>query len=114
MERNASDKLARALLNKSVMQQQRYGQKLKLEKEIQKEKDQEINKLKAEVLRLRHVIVEATGGLTINTYEKGGENVVQIKNDLDDEGKFEVEVNVLTEILRGAGVLELVLAKVRK
>ena len=39
---------------------------------------------------------------------------VQLKHDLSDEEVHMIEVGILTEILRGEGVLEVVLAKVRE
>ena len=69
---------ARSLVNKAIGAHQNCARQLKLEKKIQGELNKQIDALKAEIIGLRHVIVNATGSLTLGTTEKDGKQYVQV------------------------------------
>ena len=111
---DSSERNARHLLNASIRKEQRLKEVVKLERKVNEELQEKVKKLESEILGLRRIAAEATGGLTVESFQKGDQQAVQVRPEMSEEVKYEISVNVLTEILKSEGVLEVVLAKIRE
>ena len=104
---------ARTFVNKAVLKERRLTASLKEEKRINEDLRKELNQLKLEVIGHRRAIADLTGGLCIDTSVKDGEKFVELRQDIDEDQRYEISVQLLSTILKKHGVLDVVVCEIK-
>ena len=104
----------RGMVNAAVQERKKLHAHLKAERELCDQLRMQMSQKDDTLTNLRRAIIEASNGLDFTSYEKEGRQMVEIKGEIGGDDKYEVQVDLLTALLKSTGQLERVIQELRE